>query len=519
MIADLENVGDPLADGYARASEQAASALRMARTGGDYPLLSRGDVNLYSLFVERAMRLVKPEGMIGLLVPSGIASDKTAASFFKGVATEGRLKALYDFENRRTRHNAPPFFPDVDSRFKFCVFAASPSPQPGDAQCAFFLQSVSELADPDRCVTLSAEDFARVNPNTGTAPIFRSRRDAELTKAIYGRVPVLVDHSSGKAVMAWPVKYTTMFHMTNDSNLFRTRAELEEKEGAWPVGGNRYDSPSGAWVPLYEGKMVQAFDHRAASIVVNPANVHRPAQPEPASLKQHRDPNWVPDPQYWVLASECAWAPQSGWVLGFKEITAPTNMRTFIAAILPAVGFGNKVPVLKPETQNRSEWLLAANLNSTVFDFATRQKVQGQTLNLFILEQLPVVPPERYEAVRFGSKTAAQIVRGALLELTYTAHDMEPFAREMGHVDEAGEVLPPFRWDEDRRIRLRAKLDALYFHLYGVTDRDDIRYVYSTFPIVERQETQSYGSYRSLQLCLAWFNALDAGNPQAEITV
>ena len=100
----------------------------MARDGGDYPLLSGGDVNLYSLFVERAMTLVRPDGMVGLLTPSGIASDKTAARFFKGVATEGRLKALYDFENRRTRYSAPPFFPDVDSRFKFCAFIASPSP-------------------------------------------------------------------------------------------------------------------------------------------------------------------------------------------------------------------------------------------------------------------------------------------------------------------------------------------------------------------------------------------------------
>ena len=171
MIADLEMAGDPLAQDYARANDQAATALRMARSSGDYPLLSKGDVNLYSLFVERAMRLVKPDGMVGLLVPSGIASDKTAAPFFKGVATEGRLKALYDFENRRTRHTAPPFFPDVDSRFKFCVFSASPSPLSGDARCAFFLQSVSELADPNRCFRLSAADFARVNPNTGTAPI------------------------------------------------------------------------------------------------------------------------------------------------------------------------------------------------------------------------------------------------------------------------------------------------------------------------------------------------------------
>ena len=151
------------------------------------------------------------------------------------------------------------------------------------------------------------------------------------------------------------------------------------------------------------------------------------------------------------------------------------------------------------------------------FDYVLRQKVQGQNLNLFILEQLPVVPSERYEAVRFGPKTGAEIVLEAVLELTYTAHDMAPFARDVGHVNEAGEVLPPFRWDEDKRLRLRAKLDALHFHLYGVTNRDDIRYVYSTFPIVRRQEEQNWGSYRSRDLCMAWMSALAAGRPDAEI--
>ena len=159
------------------------------------------------------------------------------------------------------------------------------------------------------------------------------------------------------------------------------------------------------------------------------------------------------------------------------------------------------------------------SIGSIIFDYVVRQKIQGQTLNLFILEQLPVVPPERYDAEHFGSKTAAEIVREAVLELTYTAHDMAPFARDMGHVDEAGDVLPPFVWDDDRRLYLRAKLDALFFHLYGVTDRDDVRYIYSTFPIVERQETKAYGRYRSRDLCLAWMNALDAGDPDAEIAL
>ena len=522
MIADLEKVGDPLAQDFAVANEQAAAALRIARKGGDYPLLSKGDVNLYSLFVERTMTLAKSDGMVGLLVPSGIASDKTAAQFFKGVATEGRLKALYDFENRRTRYDAPPFFPDVDSRFKFCVFAASPSPLPGDAQCAFFLQDVSELKDPDCCFPLSASDFAQVNPNTGTAPIFRSRRDAELTTAIYGRLPVLVDRSPGAVVKAWPVKYVRMFDMTNDSSLFRTRVELGEEEGAWPISNNRFGSPSGEWVPLYEGKMVQAFDHRAANIVANPKNVHRPAQPEPATLEQHRDSNWLPEPQYWVLEKDTG-RVSTPFLLGLKHVTAATNVRSMIAALVPGVGAGNSLPLLMggdghPLTADLASTILA-NLNALPFDFVLRQKVQGQNLNWFILEQLPVVPLERYKAVRFGSKAAAEIVREAVLELTYTANDMAPFARDIGHIDEAGEVLPPFCWDEDRRLQLRAKLDALYFHLYGVTDHDNIHYIYSSFPIVEREERETWGRYRSRDICLAWVNALAAGDTEAQINL
>ena len=168
MIDDLETAGDPLAREFADASARAQTAVHMARASGEYPLLSGGDVNLYSLFVERAMTLVKPDGMVGLLTPSGIASDKTASAFFKGVATEGRLRALYDFENKKV------FFPDVHASFKFCVLVASPSPNDEPARCAFYCHRVAELDDPERCFPLTAEDFARVNPNTGTAPIFRT---------------------------------------------------------------------------------------------------------------------------------------------------------------------------------------------------------------------------------------------------------------------------------------------------------------------------------------------------------
>ncbi len=156
-------------------------------------------------------------------------------------------------------------------------------------------------------------------------------------------------------------------------------------------------------------------------------------------------------------------------------------------------------------------------LNAVVFDFVARQKIQGQHLNWYIVEQLPVIPPDHYEAIRFGAKTAGEVVDDIVLELTYIAHDMAPFARDMGHVDERGEVKPPFIWNEERRLTLRAKLDAVYFHLYGITDRDDVHYICSTFPIVERREMAAFGGYRSRDLCLAYMSALAAGDPDVEI--
>ncbi len=514
MIAALQQDGDPLAAEFELANHRAESTARMARACGDYPFLSRGDINLYSLFVERAMALVKPDGMVGLLVPSGIASDLTAAKFFQGVATQGRLKALYDFENKKV------FFPDVHASFKFCVFVASPSPVSEPAKSAFYLHNVAEIDDPQRCFSLSAQDFATVNPNTGTAPIFRSRRDADLTIAIYRRLPVLVDRSSGEEIKAWPVKYSTMFHMTNDSGLFRTREALEENEGAYPIGGNRFDSPSGEWVPLYVGRMIHQFDHRAASVKINPANVHNAALSEETTPAQKTDPAFLATPQYWVPANTATFPVGLSWALVFRDIARTTDMRTMISAVVPAVGLGNKIPGLlatDADVYRTFATYLLANLNALILDYVTRQKVQGTNLNWYIVEQLPVVPPDRYESVRFGSKTAGEIVRDAVLELTYTAHDMAPFARDLGHVDESGQVKPPFVWDEERRLHLRAKLDAVFFHLYGVTDRDDVRYVYATFPIVERQEMATYGRYRSRDLCLAWMNALVAGHPDAEV--
>ena len=264
-----------------------ASAI-LIRASGHYPLLGGGDINLYSLFVERAMRLVKPDGIVGLLTPSGIYADKTAARFFKSVSTSGRVGGLFDFENRKI------FFPDVHASFKFCALIFGGEERRfAETECAFFLHDTAAIHNPDRCFPLAPSDFARVNPNTGTAPVFRTRRDADITRRIYERHPVLVDRSGDEELRAWPVRYYSMFHMTNDSHLFRTAAQLEA-DGFYPVQGNRWKKGDELYLPLYQGRMIWHFDHRANSVRVNPESTHNPYLSEPVNQKQHADPSFFP---------------------------------------------------------------------------------------------------------------------------------------------------------------------------------------------------------------------------------
>jgi len=514
MISALEKKADPLALDYAKAEARAEAAVRIARNEGDYPILSGGDVNIYSLFVERAMKLIKPEGIVGLLTPIGIATDKTAAPFFSSLVSEGRIKTFYAFENRRGW-----LFPDIhhEEQPSIIVFNRQPNSVP-DFDFCVRVSSWEQFNNPECRFPLSSASIRRINPNTGTAPMFRTRRDAALTTAIYSRLPVLVDRSGGGAVNAWPVRYSTMFHMTNDSALFRTKQELDDKEGAYPIGGNRFESASGLWLPLYEGKTIQIFNHRYANVQVNEANVSGQGVTDALTPEQLADPSVVPEPRYWVNKANI---PNLGvdWIIGFNDICNTNNARSLIAALIPFAAYGNTLPIftpIDPADPAKTE-LLAANFAAIICDYLARQKIQSRHLNKYIIEQLPVVPPDTYNSKQFGKKTVGKIVREAVLELTYTAHDMAAFARDMGYVDPKGKVKPPFKWDEERRLMLRAKLDAVYFHLYGVTNRDDVRYIYSTFPIIERAETEAHGRYLSRDLCLAWISALAAGDPDAII--
>ncbi len=571
-IARLRRAGDTLAVDYDRAASRAESAAEVAaflptqKHGGKigpypmYPLFARGDVNLYALFVERAGQLVRADGIVGLLVPSGVAADKGAAEFFSSISGTGRLGALLDFENRRPDYSLPPFFPAVDSRFKFSALVhggvARFYPQ---AQCAFFQQD-AEAAERDAFAITPAE-FAQANPNTGTAPVFRSPRDARLVLGIYARLPVLLDRRATPPRPLYPVAYARQFDMTNDSRLFRTADELEA-DGAYPVADGAWEKGNTRFLPLMVGRSVHLFDHRYASVLEEDSeavadgddldatigeptrratrsrNVHRPFSSGVATPEQHEDPAFTPQPRHWVAQADLVerWPENLEWAVGFRDITSPTNVRTMIACVVPYAAFGNVLPLLLPEQPDKPKgkpnpaameaWrtacralvarykesaaLLVANLGALVFDYVARNKVQSVHLNSYVVEQLPMVPRTGF-ARRFGQRSAEEIVRGEVLALSYTSHALAPFARDQGC---AG---APFAWDEEDRLRRRARLDAVFMLLYGL-DQADARHVLDSFPIVRREQEARYGGrYRTRDLVLRTMAAMEAGNPDARI--
>ncbi len=341
---------------------------------------------------------------------------------------------------------------------------------------------------------------------------------------------MLVNERTGEN--PWGIKFLTMFHMSNDSHLFET-------------------APRYGLLPLYEGKMVQAFDHRAARVITVLDNLKRPGQPVELTFQDHQDPRYLAKPQYHVRRSDVdarlvgVWTRH--WLIAYKSVTSPTNQRTMIAAVLPFCGIAHSMNVVFPFEQSA---ILGAcflsNLNALVLDFAAKQKVGGVNLSYFLVRQLPFIGPTSY------TREDARFIALRVLELVHTAWDIKPFADDLwrgaddrlksliqqqweankaatgayrfeppewAEIAEDGIPLPPFKWNEDRRARIRAELDAYYALLYGLT-RDELRYILDpkevygeafpgeTFRVLKEKEIKQFGEYRTRRLVLEAYDGL-----------
>jgi hypothetical protein len=430
---------------------------------------------------------------------------------FAEFTRRGAVASLYDFENRRQ------LFPAVDSRQKFCLLtlAGKAVPEPA-ARYAFFLLDSADLDEANRIFALSPDELSLINPNTGTLPIFRSRRDAALTATIYHLVPVLWNESKPNG-NSWGITFKRLFDMTDDSDLFRSREQME-REG-WQLRGNVFTHGGKRMLPLYEAKMTDFFNHRAADVIKSEVAVNRQNQPRYFAVAELLDPSRLAMPMNWIAEdgliptrrngkdvevpgvseriAEVEWSRE--WLCGWRKVTASTNERTAIPAFLPRVAVGITFPLMFPSVSPELIAALIAAQSSLVFDFVSRQKIGSTDMNVFIWKQLPVPTPTMLE-----SHLPFLVPR--VLELVYTAYDMTPLARDLG--DEGA----PFRWDEDRRTLLRAELDAFFFRMYGIEDRDDVDYILETFQTetggLKHNDIARYGTYRTKDLVLAAYDRM-----------
>ena len=383
----------------------------------------------------------------------------------------------------------------MDSRFKFVLLTLTGSRlRESAADFAFFVHDPADLAKPDVRFALKPDEITLLNPNTGTCPVFRSRRDAEITLGIYRRVPVLLKEGDPNG-NPWGLSFMTMFHMSNDSHLFRTREQLEAD--GWTLHGNVFERARERFLPLYEAKMIHHYDHRWATYAPDGST-------RDLALAEKQNPHSVVLPRYWVHQREVdarldgRW--DRGWLLGWRDITNGTNERTTIAGVFPFAAVNHKLPLA---VVGHRPTALYACLTSLASDYVTRQKIGGTSLTYFYVKQIPVIPPSTHEGqCPWDQGTAVEAwITGRVLELTYTAWDMQAFATDLG--DDG----PPFVWDDERRALLRAELDAAYFHLYGL-DRDEVDYVLDTFPIVRRKDEARFGEFRTKRLVLEIYDAM-----------
>ena len=515
LMEKLESSDPPLFDRYRQALAAADSLLTYCRSSGEYPLTGRGDINTYAVFAELAYRLVAPHGRVGILVPSGIGVHNTTKDFFGELISARRLIRMFDFDNR-----LGVFFPDVhhDTQFSILNFAGSAAPRQRP-DFIFGALKVEELEEKKRHIALTAEDIALLNPNTRTCPIFLSQRDAKLTKDIYRRIPVLIDaNREGPTGNSWGIQFKTMFHQTNDAERFHEAEAL--KADGFKLKGNRWVKGKQAFLPLYEAKMLRSYDHRFGTVFVDTSNwINQGQTHENNSRFNTRIRNSSSLPRYWASGSR-AIAGLGGSVaahIAFRDITNPTNRRTMISAFAPAVGFINTLPIATfPDSISfRRRACLQANFGSFVFDYVTRNKLQGRHMNFYILEQLPTLEPDQYDkpCPWDAGTTLETWISERVLKLTCTAVDMLPLAEACDFTGgsfqaEYGGRLN--KWDESQRADLMAELDAAFFHLYGI-DRDDAEYILSTFKGIHDRQDLFAGGLSTAERIVRKYEEFSAG--------
>lgn len=456
-----------------------------------FELTGAGRYNLAFLFAELATRIIAPNGRCAIIVPTNIATDSSGEKFFNYLINNKRIASFFDFENKKQ------LFPGVANKLKFCLITICGKKEViNDTKFIYFAHSTEDINKIDKQILMNSDDFRLFNPNTRTSPIFRYKKDFEITRYMYQNVPVL--DNNGENI--WNIRIKQMFQSSSDLEFAKSEDWL--KNNSYKRIKNYYTNGSNIYLPMYQGRMIANYDHRSASVGVKYNTTFRDAVTINTTEDQHKNPAFYTSPRYWIpenIISQELEHYKRNWMIGFRDITDSTNERTSIFTILPKCATATTCPIILFD--DLSIIYLFANLNSYVFDYVTRQKINGMHLTGGYLKQLPVIPKEKYseKCVFDNNQTIAEWILPKILQLCYTSWDLSFFASDYNYFDK------PFEWNVERRNELIAQINALYFHLYNISE-ENIEYIMNNFALMKKREVSQYGNYNSFNKIIYYYN-------------
>ena len=493
-----------------------------------FNLTAHGTLNTYALFVERCWKLIAPNGYTGVICPTGIITNYYMQDLFRNLVQNKSILSIFDFINNRGLF-------DIHRDYRFCLLTLGGKNilqeiipmtfftlDPMEIQEPLSLifedklkldERINNLQDDHILIPLEQEDFELFNPNTITCPSFRIKKDFELLKKIYKYSKVIIrrDIISNKIVEnPWEISLKSMFHSSNDSSLFITQNKLVEK-GFTPlnkeiIGGKWINNEKTIYHPLYEGRMIWHYNHRLNSIEFAEEGGKRKAISHETTEKQYKNENFLAIPMYWVNEAFIKKKFEDmkynhNWVIVYRRITGSTNERTFISSLTPWAAFSDSLTLILSEINPKILCAFLANINSIIFDYVVRQKLSGTVINHYIFEQLPVLPPKRF------NKELLSLILSYVLELSYISNDLKKFAEDLGYNRE------PFEWEPESRASLQAELDAIFAHLYKL-NKNDLNYILDTFNVLKRKEIEEFNEFKTKRLVL---DAFDKFSKQKEL--
>ncbi|MFP4123189.1 MAG: Eco57I restriction-modification methylase domain-containing protein [Coleofasciculus sp.] len=404
------------------------------------------DINLYKLFLEQCFNLLKPCGECGIVIPSGIYTDLGAKQLRAMLFEQTQITGLFCFENRRA------IFEGVHRSFKFVILTFEKNGITQEFPAQFMRHDVQELSNfPEHdSLYINVDLVHSLSPDSLSVMEFKNETDIRIAQKM-SKFPLLGEKIQGK----WNLKLNSEFHMTNDSHLFNPQPAAER-------------------LPLYEGKMIEQFNHTFGTArywIEESAG-------RAAILGREEDKGQALDYQHYRS--------------GFRKVARSTDSRTLIATVIPpSFHSENFQSVLRYSKKvdsplNNAECLYLVSIwNSFVLDYALRFRVSAN-VNFFYVYQLPV--PRLTE----GEPYFNEIVERAA-KLICTTPEFDDLAQEVGLGSHKNGVT-----DETERAKLRAELDGMIAHLYNLTEAE-FKHILSTFPIVPEETKQAaLDAYKTL---------------------